>query len=140
MARLRQAMLLREIEDRPLLGSLESVTSYLTAALADEPVEHVQVLYLDAKNRLLRDERVCSGTTLGVTLHPRMILTRALELSATALIVSHNHPSGDPTPSAPDIAATRRLLAAAEALEIVVHDHLIVSAAGCTSMRAVGLL
>lgn len=136
----RLALLRRRIEHRPLLSCVDDVARYLAASLAGAPVERLQVLYLNAANRLIRDEIVGSGSTQHVDLHPRPILTRALELRATALIIAHNHPSGDPTPGADDIAATRALASAATALDITLHDHLIVGAQGWSSMRALGAL
>ena len=88
----------------------------------------------------MRDEEAACGSVASVVLHPRSILRRALEIGATALVVVHNHPSGNPTPSNADCEATRRLIAAASSLDIRVHDHLVVARGGTVSFRAAGLL
>lgn len=126
--------------DRPILSSSETLRSYLHARLAHQPNECLHVLYLDTRNHLLRDETATTGSVSEVTMHPSAILRRALELGATALILVHNHPSGDPEPSDADRCATRRLAMAASSLEIRIHDHLIVARKGTTSFRAAGLL
>jgi DNA repair protein RadC len=123
-----------------VLSSWRQLLDYCHVALAHEPVEAVRVLYLDRKNRLMRDEQVARGTVDHIPLYPREVVKRALELGASALIVVHNHPSGDPTPSRGDIATTRQLQEAATALGLVLHDHLIVARQGHTSFRAEGLL
>ncbi len=129
-----------EIEHRPLIDSPHSVAGYLHARMSHRPVEEIWVAYLDAGNHLIIDEIAGRGTVGEAKLYPRELLRRALEIGATSLIVAHNHPSGDPTPSPEDIAATRRLCHAAGPLEIVVHDHIIVSRSGWISFRAQGLL
>jgi DNA repair protein RadC len=113
---------------------------YLTAALARERVEHFHVLFLDNRNRLLADEAQARGTVNHTPVYPREVVKRALELHATALILVHNHPSGDPTPSADDIAMTREIREAGRALSIVLHDHLIIGNGRSTSFRREGLL
>ena len=128
------------LRDRPLLSSWTQLLDYCRVAMAHEPVEEVRVLYLDRKNRLIRDERQGRGTVDHTPLYPREVVKRALELGASALIVVHNHPSGDPSPSQADIAMTRQLAEAAAALGLVLHDHLIVARGGHTSFRAAGLL
>ncbi len=133
-------LLRAEIERRPLIDSPQSVVGYVHARLSHRPVEEIWVAYLDVGNRLAADEIVARGTVGEAKLYPREVLRRALEIGATSLILAHNHPSGDPTPSAEDIAATRRLCRAAAALEIAVHDHLIVSRSGWISFRSQGLL
>src|SRR3546814_7222553 len=107
--------------------------------MAHQPVEEVRVLYLDRKNRLMADERQGRGTVDHTPLYPREVVKRALELGASALIVVHNHPSGDPTPSQADIAMTRQLTEAAAALGLVLPAHLIVARGGQTSFRSSGL-
>jgi DNA repair protein RadC len=102
--------------------------------------EQFRVLYLNSRNRLLRDEIVATGTPNEVTVHPRAIVKRALEVSATALILVHNHPSGSPDPSQSDIQTTARIVRAAKTLDIVVHDHIIVARSGWRSFRQSGLL
>ncbi len=117
-----------------------AVVAYLRAAHAHQPRETLRILFLDAANRLLRDEQIFSGTIDQAPLWPREIIGRALELHAAALILVHNHPSGDPAPSPDDVAATRRLTAAAELFGIAIHDHLILARRGTTSLRALGHL
>jgi len=128
------------LRDRPLLSSWSQLLDYCRVAMAHQPVEEVRVLYLDRKNRLIRDERQGRGTVDHTPLYPREVVKRALALGASALIVVHNHPSGDPTPSQADIAMTRQLAEAAAALGLVLHDHLIVARGGHTSFRSAGLL
>ena len=124
----------------PVMTDMAAVVGYLRVAMAHEPREHVRVLFLDAANRLIRDEVVTSGTVGSAELYPREIVRRALELGATALILAHNHPSGDATPSKDDIRGTRSMVDAARTLDISVHDHLIVARGGFSSMRALGLM
>jgi DNA repair protein RadC len=129
-----------ELVDGPVLTSWPKLLTYLTTVLGHEPVEQVRVLYLDGRNRLLADETQGRGTVNHTPLYPREVVKRALELHATALILSHNHPSGDPTPSREDIAMTREIKAAAEALRIVLHDHVIIARSRWLSFRQEGLL
>jgi DNA repair protein RadC len=99
-----------EMNDQPVLGNWPKLLAYLTAALAHEPVEQVRVLYLDTRNRLLADEAQGRGTVNHTPLYPREVVKRALELHATALILAHNHPSGDPSPSREDITTTNEVI------------------------------
>ncbi|WP_373491732.1 RadC family protein [Parasphingorhabdus sp.] len=134
----REAMLVSskdEMLDRIYLSKAADVIEYLVVAMARLPVEEVRVLFLDSKNRLISDEVVSRGTISEAPIYPREILKRALALDATALILAHNHPSGDPSPSEGDIDATRRLLKAAQELELTVHDHIIVGSEGWISLR-----
>ena len=133
-------MMRAEVAERPLLNNWDRLIAYLTAALSRERVEQFRVLFLDTKNRLLADEAQAKGTVNHTPVYPREVLRRALDLQATALILVHNHPSGDPTPSRADIEMTREVRAAAEALGIVVHDHLIMGNGRHTSFRREGLL
>lgn len=126
--------------NRPLLSGWRQLLDYCHVAMAHDPVEVVRVLYLDRKNRLIQDELQARGTVDHTPLYPREVVKRALELGASALIVVHNHPSGDPTPSRADISVTNQLKDAAATLGIVLHDHLIVARQGHTSFRAQGLL
>lgn len=128
------------VRDKPVLSNWQALLDYCHAAMARQPVEQVRVLYLDRRNRLIRDEVQGRGTVDHTPLYPREVLKRALELGASALIVVHNHPSGDPTPSQADIAVTAQLRDAATTLGLVLHDHLIVGRAGHTSFRSAGLL
>ena len=143
LATLRSAMLhalRREALQGPVLGDSRTVIDYLFAAMAHEPVEQFRVLYLNTRNRLLFDETVIEGSVNIAPIYPREIVRRALEVGATALILAHNHPSGDPRPSGEDIRVTRLVAAAAEALDIRLHDHVIVARSGWTSLRAAGYL
>jgi DNA repair protein RadC len=124
----------------PVIASSEAVTDYLSFDMAHLPNERLRVLFLNAQNRLLADETVSYGSVREAPLYPREILRRAMELGATALILAHNHPSGDPQPSPGDAAATRRLASLASALDIELHDHLIVGRSGSTSLRALGVI
>lgn len=126
--------------NRPVLSGWKQLLDYCHAAMAHEPVEVVRVLYLDKKNRLVQDELQGRGTIDHTPLYPREVVKRALELGASALIVVHNHPTGDPTPSQADISTTSQLKEAAATLGIVLHDHLIVARQGHTSFRAKGLI
>jgi DNA repair protein RadC len=124
----------------PVLGTSEALIDYLSADMAHLPVERLRVLFLNAKNRLLRDELVCDGSVNEAPIYPREIMRRALEVGATALILAHNHPSGDAQPSEGDIAATRRVAEAARALDIRIHDHVILARSGWSSLRTLGLI
>ncbi len=112
---------------------------YLQLDMAREPVERFRVLFLDAQNRLL-DETVADGSIKQAPVYPREVMRRALQVGATALILVHNHPSGDPSPSRSDIDMTRRIIDAGRELDVTVHDHLVVARTGWTSFRARGLL
>jgi DNA repair protein RadC len=129
-----------EVINRPVLGNWDRLMGYLTAVLAREPVEQFRVLFLDTRNRLLADEAQGRGTVNHTPVYPREVVKRALELHATALILVHNHPSGDPTPSAADLDMTREIRAAAQALSIALHDHIIVGNGQWLSFRREGLL
>jgi len=129
-----------EVMNQPVLSNWDGLMEYLNAVLARERVEQFRVLFLDNRNRLLADEAQARGTVNHTPVYPREVVKRALELHATALIVVHNHPSGDPTPSRDDIAVTQEIKAAAEALSIVLHDHVIVGNGRWLSFRKQGLL
>jgi len=126
--------------DGPVVASGAPLQRYLVATMGDSRTERLRVLFLDGGNRLLADELVARGSTGGVPASVRMILNRALELHAAALIVVHNHPGGQADPSPVDIAFTRKLAEAGRYLAIVLHDHLIVAGDVCTSLRARGVL
>jgi DNA repair protein RadC len=129
-----------EVIDRPVLTNWDRLMTYLNAAMSRERVEQFRVLFLDNRNRLLADEAQQRGTVNHTPVYPREVAKRALELHATALILVHNHPSGDPTPSAEDIAMTREIKAATAALSIVLHDHVVVGNGRWLSFRTEGLL
>ena len=125
---------------RPALSSWAALIDYCAAAMARSQTEEFRVLFLDRKNMLIADEVQSSGTVDHTPVYPREIVKRALELAATAVILVHNHPSGDPAPSRADITMTRDVADAARALGIVVHDHVIVGRNGHASFKALGLL
>ena len=125
---------------KPALSSWAALIDYCTAAMARSPNEEFRVLFLDRKNILIADEVQTKGTIDHAPVYPREIVKRALELGASAVILVHNHPSGDPTPSRADIEMTRDVAAAAKALKIAVHDHLVVGRSGHASFKALGLL
>ncbi|MGD9738435.1 MAG: DNA repair protein RadC [Bauldia sp.] len=128
------------VRDRPLLSSWQSVIDYCRAAMAHEEREQFRILFLDKKNALIADERQGVGTVDHTPVYPREVVKRALELSATALILAHNHPSGDPTPSQADIAMTKTIVDVGRPLGIVVHDHIIVGRNGHASFKALKLI
>ncbi|MDN3563368.1 DNA repair protein RadC [Paeniroseomonas aquatica] len=129
-----------ELRGRDLLANWEQLLAYLNAHVARAPVEEVHVLFLDTRNRLLADEVQGRGTVNHTPVYPREVVKRALELQATALILVHNHPSGDPTPSRADIEMTAEIKAAAAVFGVVLHDHLIIGNGRQTSLRREGLL
>jgi DNA repair protein RadC len=126
--------------NRPVLSSWQQVVDYCRASIGHERIEQFLLLFLDRKNRLIADERQQRGTVDHTPVYPREVVKRALDLQASAIVLVHNHPSGDPTPSRADIEMTRAIVEAAEKLGIAVHDHLIVTAAGHLSFKAKGLL
>ena len=128
------------VKDRPVLGSWQALLDYLHADMAHHPVERVRVLYLNARNMLIRNEPVSEGSVDEAAVYVREIIRRALEYQATALILVHNHPSGDPQPSQQDIRLTRDIIEAGRHLKITVHDHVIIGAKGHSSLRAMGLI
>jgi DNA repair protein RadC len=125
---------------RPVLSSWSALLDYCTAAMARVPNEEFRVLFLDRKNVLITDEVQNRGTVDHTPVYPREIVKRALELGASSLILVHNHPSGDPTPSKADIAMTREIVSAAKALSIAVHDHLVIGRSGHASFKTLNLL
>jgi DNA repair protein RadC len=128
------------IEEKPVLSSWDALGDYLHAAMAHKRVEEVRILFLNAKNMLLANEALWQGSVDEASVHVREVIARAIALGATALIIVHNHPSGDPTPSSQDIRLTRDLVEAGRHMKVTVHDHVIVGAQGRTSMRAMGLI
>lgn len=141
---LLHGLLLRVLEhplrQRTVLGGHEAVKTYLRARLTALPREVFQVLYLDKRNQLIADDRLGVGTVDHAPVYPREVVRRALEVSASAIVLAHNHPSGDPTPSRADIDMTRQVVEAARALAIAVHDHLLVAGDQVISFRAQGLM
>lgn len=129
-----------QIQDQPLLGSWQALIDYLAIDMAHLNVERVRVLYLNAQNRLIRDEHVGDGSLDEAAIHPREVIKRALELGAAAIILVHNHPSGNPEPSRADIQITNRIAEAGRLLGVTVHDHIIVGRSGHVSLRSKGVI
>ncbi|MBY6003722.1 DNA repair protein RadC [Salipiger bermudensis] len=125
---------------RPVVSSWDALLSYCQTAMAHGQTEQFRILFLDRKNVLIADEAQARGTVDHVPVYPREVVKRALELNASALILVHNHPSGDPTPSQADIEMTDQIRNAAEALGITLHDHLVIGRSRELSFRAEGLL
>jgi len=129
-----------DIAKGPILSSWDKLITYLKTSMGHAKTERFQVLYLNVNNELIADEILQQGTVNHTPVYPREVIKRALELEATALIMVHNHPSGDPTPSKADISMTRELAEAGEKLDVMVHDHIIMSKHGHSSFRDMGLL
>ncbi len=129
-----------EVVDRPVLTNWDRLMEYLNAVMARERVEQFRVLFLDNRNRLLADEAQGRGTVNHTPVYPREVVKRALELHATAIILVHNHPSGDPTPSRSDIDTTHEIAEAGRTMSVRLHDHVIVGNGSWLSMRQEGLL
>nr|WP_083332623.1 DNA repair protein RadC [Hyphomonas sp. Mor2] len=129
-----------EITGRPIISSWTALLAYVRGQLQHETREQFRVLFLDRKNQLISDELMGQGTVDHAPVYPREIARRALELSASALILVHNHPSGDPTPSRSDIDITREIIDALSPFEIRIHDHLIAAKHGVTSFKTEGLI
>lgn len=125
---------------RPVIASWSALVTYARAAMAHRPREQFRTLYLDNRNTLLRDEFVAEGTIDHAPVYPREVVRRALELSAAALILVHNHPSGNPEPSRADIEMTRKIVDAARVFGLQVHDHLVIGREGTASFKALGLI
>jgi DNA repair protein RadC len=133
-------LLEERIRDRPVLGSWQALLDYLRADMAHEPIERVRVLFLNSKNVLIANETMWEGSVDESAVYIREIMRRALDLHATAIIVVHNHPSGDPSPSQQDIRLTRDLAAAGRNLNVTLHDHVIIGASGHSSLKGLGLI
>ena len=125
---------------RPVITSSSQLATYVKTTLAHEPREQFRVLFLDKKNQLIADEVLGHGTVDHAPVYPREVMRRALELASSAVILVHNHPSGDPTPSNADVDMTRQIVEAGRALRILVHDHLVVGRDGVVSFKSLGLL
>jgi DNA repair protein RadC len=128
------------IAERPLLSSWSAVLEYCRATMAFAAREQFRVLFLDRRNHLIADEVQGRGTVDHTPVYPREVARRALELSATAIILAHNHPSGDPTPSATDIRMTRELIGVLDPLGILIHDHIILGREGHASFKGLKLI
>lgn len=125
---------------RQVISSWSALLAYVRVALQHEPREQFRVLYLDKKNQLILDEVQNRGTVDHAPVYPREVIRRALELSSTNIILVHNHPSGDPTPSRADVEMTRQIIAAGHSLNVEVHDHLVVGRDGVASFKQLGLI
>jgi len=130
----------QEMTQREVIGSWKKLLDYCRMAMAEEKNEQFRLLFLDSKNGLIADEVQQRGTVNHTPVYPREVVKRALELGATAIIMVHNHPSGDPTPSADDIAMTREVAEAAEKLGISLHDHIVIGRKGHVSLKSQGLI
>lgn len=135
-----QRMLRSAVLDRPVLSSWAKVLDHCRAAMAYEPREQFRVLFLDKRNRLILDEVQQHGTVDHTPVYVREVCRRALELNATAIILAHNHPSGDPTPSRGDIEMTKEIVRIAKGLGITVHDHIVIAREGHASFKGLGLI
>ncbi|NML06143.1 DNA repair protein RadC [Sphingomonas sp. G-3-2-10] len=133
-------LLRAEIAGRPMLGNWQALLDYLRADMAHHSIERVRVLHLNSKNLLIRDELVSEGSIDEAAVYIREIVRRAIDLGSAAIILVHNHPSGDPSPSRADIELTRNLADAAKRLGIAVHDHIIIGTDGHVSLRSQGLI
>lgn len=125
---------------KPVISNWQALIDYCHAAMAHAPREQFRILFLDRKNRLIADEVQQTGTVDHTPVYPREVMRRALELSASAIILVHNHPSGDPTPSREDIEMTKEIADAAQKLSISLHDHLIIGQQEHVSFKTLGLL
>ncbi|KFC69207.1 DNA repair protein RadC [Devosia sp. LC5] len=126
--------------EKPILSSWSQLIDYCNSQMAYETIEQFRILFLDKKNRLIADEVQQTGTVDHTPVYPREVIKRTLELSATALILVHNHPSGDPAPSSADVRMTKEIADIAKPLGITLHDHLIIGKAGHTSLRGLKLI
>jgi DNA repair protein RadC len=133
-------LLRAQVQDRPVLSSWQALLDYLRADMAHLTVERVRVLHLNARNMLIRDEAMSEGSVDQAAIYTREVIRRAIDLGTSAIILVHNHPSGQPDPSRQDIETTRQIVEAGKRLGIAVHDHIIIGAHGHSSMRALGLL
>lgn len=129
-----------EVTENPVLGSWQALLDYLAIDMAHLTVERVRVLYLDTRNRLIDDHHVGDGSIDEAAIHPREVIRRAMDIGASALILVHNHPSGNPEPSQADIQITRRIAEAGRLLGVTVHDHVIIGREGHVSLRSNGLI
>jgi len=140
LAAVSRRMHWQELHNRPVLSSWQRLLEYCERSMAHETVEQFRLLFLDRKNQLIADEVQQRGTVDHAPVYPREVVKRALDLGATALILVHNHPSGDPEPSRADIELTKEIAKAAATLGVVVHDHIVIGKGRHTSFKAKGLL
>ena len=130
----------QKVREAPVIGSWQTLIDYLTIDMAHLTRERVRVLYLNARNMLILDEHVGDGSIDEAAIHPREVIRRALDLGATALILVHNHPSGNAQPSRADIEITNRIAEAGRLLGVTVHDHVVIGREGHVSLKAKGLI
>jgi DNA repair protein RadC len=128
------------VMDKPVLANWAALIKHCTTNMAYKKIEQFRVIYLDRQNRLIADEIHAEGTVDHTPVYPREVIKRALDLQSTAIILVHNHPSGDPTPSRADIDMTNQIFEAGEKLGVILHDHLIISKSGHSSFKMMGLL
>lgn len=133
-------LLRAEVAERPVLANWQALLDYLRADMAHHSIERVRVLHLNTRNMLIRDELMAEGSIDEAAVYIREVIRRAIDLGSAAIILVHNHPSGDPSPSRADIDLTRQIADAAKRLGIALHDHIIIGAGGHTSLRAQGLI
>ena len=133
-------LLKSEVVARPVLGNWQALTDYLHVAMAHRMNESARCLHLNSRNMLIRDELLSEGSVDQAAVYVREVARRALELGSAAIILVHNHPSGDPTPSSQDIRLTREIVEAGRHMKIAVHDHVVIASTGRSSMRAMGLM
>ncbi len=133
-------LLRNDLNERDVLSNWQAVLDYLRADMAHHPIERVRVLHLNSRNVLIRDELVSEGTVAEAAVHVREVIRRAIDLGSAAIILVHNHPSGDPQPSRADIDLTRKTIEAAKQFDIAVHDHVVIGTEGHASLRAMGLM
>ena len=129
-----------EVKERPVLGNWQALLDYLRADMVHHAIERVRVLHLNTRNLLIRDELMSEGSIDEAAFYVREVIRRAIDLGSAAVILVHNHPSGDPTPSRADIEVTRNMAEAGKRMGIAVHDHIIMGTSGHSSLRALGLM
>ncbi len=137
---INQRCVREEVAAKSVISSWSALLNYVRLALQHEKEEQFRILFLDRKNQLITDEIMSRGTIDQAPVYPREVAKRALETSAASIILVHNHPSGDPTPSKADVTITREIIDALDALDIEVHEHLIVGSKGIVSMKAQNLI
>ena len=133
-------LLRAEVAERPVLSNWQALLDYLRADMAHHAIERVRVLHLNTRNMLIRDELMSEGSIDEAAFYVREVIRRAIDLGSAAVILVHNHPSGDPTPSRADIEVTRNMAEAGKRMGIAVHDHIIMGTSGHSSLRALGLM
>ena len=135
-----QKVLLEEVQENPVIDSWDRLISFCRISMGHLPREEFRLLFLDKRNRLITQEVQQVGTIDQAAVYPREVVKRALDVGASALILVHNHPSGDPTPSQADIDITQRIITAAKGVDVRIHDHVIIAKDKHTSLRAQGLI